>query len=138
MLFGHITNLIWEQKSLPAPLLKGLTYLQQTDFTKVESGRYELQGESIFAIVQEYQTEPKSQRQAETHQKYIDIQFIASGEEVIGYAPIDPDNKILEDRLTENDALFYRTVKAEQDLTLRVGNYAIFFPSDIHRPCCQV
>jgi beta-galactosidase beta subunit len=33
-----------------------------------------------------YQTAPKTEKKAETHAKYIDIQYIDNGTEVIGFA----------------------------------------------------
>ena len=60
-----------------------LQFLAETDFSKVELGRYELQGDDIFYMVQQYETDP-DKTISEAHKKYIDIQFMVDGEEIIG------------------------------------------------------
>lgn len=137
MIFGHIQNWEHDRLFLPAPLVKGLEYLKNTDFSKLSDGRYEIEGSLIFAIVQKYQTTPKSQNEAETHQKYIDIQYLYRGEEIIGYGVATLENEILQDSLAEKDAILYKSVRDEMELIFTEGMYAVFFPSDIHRPCCS-
>jgi len=137
MIFDKISNLKLYEKVLPAPLIKGLQYLKETDIVKLESGKYEIDGENIFAMVQDYSTFPKEERRPEAHRKYIDIQYLAQGSEIIGYAPVRPDYQIAEDLLEEKDLLFYSQIYDETDLVLDEGMFAIFFPDEIHRPCCQ-
>ncbi len=136
MIVGHIANLEKEKKAFAPLLQQGLEYLAKTDFTQMPAGRYEIQGDTLFALVQEYQPDLKANRKAETHVKYIDIQYIASGEEMIGYGLLTDENEVLEDKLAEKDAKFYKTVKNEMDLILTQGMYGVFFPDDVHRPCC--
>lgn len=137
MIFDKISNLKLYEKVLPAPLIKGLQYLKETDIVKLESGKYEIDGENIFAMVQDYSTFPKEERRPEAHRKYIDIQYLAQGSEIIGYAPVRPDYQIAEDLLEEKDLLFYSRIHGETDLVLDEGMFAIFFPDEVHRPCCQ-
>jgi biofilm protein TabA len=42
----------------------------------------------------------------------------------------------LENLLDQKDALFFKTIKDEIDLILTPGMYAVFFPTDVHRPGC--
>src|SRR5262245_49167940 len=51
-------------------------------------GKYELDGQNVFAIVQRYQTRPKEKCAWEAHRKYADVQFVLSGAERMGWAPI--------------------------------------------------
>ena len=46
-------------------------------------------------------------------------------------------NEVLEDRMAEQDLLFFKSVQNEMDLILTQGMYAILFPQDIHRPGCR-
>jgi biofilm protein TabA len=137
MIFGNLQNLSQDRKTLAKPLVIGLEYLKSTDFAKLPLGRYEIDGDRIFAMVQEYQTSTRESRKAETHCKYIDIQYVYEGVETIGCGLTDMKNEIQEDLSVEKDAIFYSTVQNERDLVLTAGRYAIFFPSDIHRPCCN-
>ncbi|MEG6586235.1 YhcH/YjgK/YiaL family protein [Dendrosporobacter sp. 1207_IL3150] len=136
MIIGNINNIDREIALLSPILQRGLRYLATTDFSKVESGRYELEGEDMFALVSRYKPQVKANCKAETHIKYIDIQFVASGEEIMGFAPWCADNEILEDCSDSRDAIFYKSVKNESDAVLAPGTYAILFPWDVHRPGC--
>lgn len=137
MIFGNIDYLQKDQAVYPAVLIKALRYLKETDFSQMAPGRYEIDGARMFALVQEYQSAPKAEKKPEAHAKYIDIQYIAAGIERIGYAPYDAEDEVLENLLESRDLIFYKTVRGEMDLLLRTGNYAIFFPDDVHRPGCM-
>jgi biofilm protein TabA len=137
MFFGNLQNLDQDRKALAGPLVKGLEYLKNTDLDQLPVGRYEIDGDRIFALVQEYQTSPREKRKAETHRKYIDIQYVQHGMEVVGYSLTDAENIISEDLSAEKDAIFYGSVPGEKDLILSAGRYGIFFPTDIHRPGCN-
>lgn len=137
MIFAKLDSLSKDKAYLAKALVKGLDYLQKTDFTKVAVGKYEIEGSSIFALVQEYQTAPKTEKKAEAHGKYIDIQYIDQGNEVISFASFSPESEVKENLLEQKDAIYYKTVKGEMDLILSKGMYAIFFPDEIHRPGCN-
>ena len=59
-------------------------YLKNTDLINVPSGKYELDGDLIFALVQEYDTKSEEEALMESHFKYIDIQYIIEGKELMG------------------------------------------------------
>jgi YhcH/YjgK/YiaL family protein len=136
MILGHIKNLALEKRFFPANLLTGFHFLQNTDFANCAEGKIEIDGEAIFATVSQYQPEPKNVRRPESHCQYIDIQYIISGEEIIGYTNFSEDFEIEEDLLAQKDLLFYKKISNEIDLRLSEGMYAVFFPWDVHRPCC--
>ena len=137
MIFGSIQNLEMDRRVLPAALVRGLEYLRDTDFYKLEPGRYEIDGTAIFALVQEYQTIPKGEKKPEAHRKYLDMQYVFQGSEIICYSLGNRMNEVLEDRLAEQDLLYFKSVQNEMDLILTQGMYAILFPQDIHRPGCR-
>ncbi len=136
MILGHITNINQEGVLYPAALHKGLMYLNNTDFSKVENGKNNIDGDNMIAIVSEYLPDIKENRQAETHQKYIDIQYLVSGEEFIGVACSADGVPEPEGYLAEKDATFYASVNNEIEIKLLAGMYVVFFPWDIHRPGC--
>ncbi|MDP9128381.1 MAG: YhcH/YjgK/YiaL family protein [Pseudomonadota bacterium] len=132
---GHIDAMV---KMLPAPFKTALRYLKETDFGKVENGTHEVQGTDIVAIVQDLTTKPVAAGWPEVHRKHIDVQFLIHGRERIGVAKDTGRNKVTEDRLEKDDVLFYQDIENESTLEMRPGSFAIFFPSDVHRPGCQV
>ena len=107
-----------------------LKFLAETDFTKMELGRYELQGDDIFYMVQRYETDP-DKTIAEAHNKYIDIQFMVNGEEIIGVAPICCEKTETEAR-PENDVWFYEC--KTEPLTLIKNSFMVLYPNDLHCP----
>lgn len=137
MILGHIKNFALEKDFFSPRLQKGFEFLQTADFTNLAEGKMDIDGENIFAIISQYQPEPKEARQPESHGKYIDIQYIISGEEIIGYADFSEQFTIAQDWLAEKDLLFYKEISNETDLTLTAGMYAVFFPWDVHRPSCR-
>jgi YhcH/YjgK/YiaL family protein len=108
-----------------------LEHLATTDFTNIEPGRYELDGNNLFVLVQKYDTLPKDQGKWECHRKYIDIQYIADGIEQIGFSNIS-NMKITTEYNPEKDVAF---LSGDGDVvTLTKGSYGIFFPDDAHQP----
>jgi biofilm protein TabA len=70
----------------------------------------------------------------EYHRKYIDIQFIASGEEVVGWAPAERMT-ITEPYNDEKDVCFGTVRRGEMtQVYLKAGQIAVFFPEDGHAP----
>ena len=107
-----------------------LKFLAETDFTKIDLGRYELQGDDIFYMVQSYDTDP-DKTISEAHKKYIDIQYMVEGEEIIGVADISSEKELAEAK-EENDVWFYNC-KTEL-LVLSAGKYMVLYPNDLHCP----
>lgn len=115
-----------------SPRIKAaLDYLATTDFSAMETGRYEVDGDNLFALVQKYNSVPKEQGKWECHWKYIDIQYIAEGTEQIGFRNIDK-MKVITEYNPEKDVAF---LSGEGDyVTVEKGFYGIFFPQDAHQP----
>jgi YhcH/YjgK/YiaL family protein len=111
---------------------KAFEYLRSTDFNNVEPDKYTIDGDNIYAIVQHYDTKPITSGKWEAHKKYIDIQYIVSGKEKMGYSH---KNKMIvtHEYNTEKDALY---LKGEGNfLIAEAGYFAVFFPTDVHMPC---
>lgn len=136
MILGHIKNFGQEKDLLPAALRTGLEYLAKTDFAKMPPGKYEIADTDIYVSLSEYTSDRKENKKLEAHVKYIDIQYIISGAENIGYGDLETNLTVKEDKLAEKDAIFYQAVPNETELKLTAGMYAIFFPWDVHRPSC--
>lgn len=114
---------------------KAFSYLQSTSFNETMPGKYEIDGDNIFAMVAEYQTKDQSEGKPESHKKYIDVQYVVKGCELIGYAPLG--NQEITDKYNEdNDIIFYKAecsfIKLDEEM------FAIFFPDDVHLPGIKV
>jgi len=113
---------------------QALRYLHEQDFGAVEPGRCDIDGDDCFALVQRYQTCPMQECIWESHRRYIDIQFVASGVECIGYAP----QSAMIVQTPYSTAKDQEVHTGEGDLlTVREGCFAIFLPGEVHMPFVQ-
>jgi len=106
-------------------------YIQNTDLKTIKPGKYEIDGENIFALISEYKTKSESMGMLEAHRKYLDVQYVIEGEELMGYAPLGTQ-EILEPYKAENDIIFFKGEKSF--IKVSSGMFAIFFPEDVHMP----
>lgn len=132
MFFGHISKV--NKKEYPVAIQTALDYLASTNFDSMEAGRYPIKGDLIYAQVLDLETKDKSDILPEVHRQYLDVQYLHSGKERIGVASDLGNNPIAKDYDTERDILFYTDMQNEVELIMRPGNFAVFFPEDIHRP----
>jgi YhcH/YjgK/YiaL family protein len=109
------------------------TFLAETDLGQLDTGRYPLAGDSLFMIVDEYRTQDVKERKYEAHRKYIDLQYLVSGKELIGIAKLD-DQEVLVPYNKEHDIAFFRVDEGDYRLA-DSSVFFIFFPDDIHQPC---
>ena len=131
MILDSITN-AGTYRFLGDSFVAGLEYLARFD-PITPAGRYSIDGEKLFAIVDRYDTCTSMEKQFESHQRYVDIQFVVSGRERILHAPID---SLVVDALYdgEKDITLYAEPRGSSSFLLGPGQFAIFFPSDGHKP----
>ncbi|MMI38890.1 DUF386 family protein [Salmonella enterica] len=99
------------------------------------AGRYELSFPESFLMISEGETHSSLNRKAELHKKYIDVQILLSGYEEIGYSN-KIDTRIQELEHLPDDIIFPECVANEQFVTLNPGDFALFYPNQVHRPLC--
>jgi YhcH/YjgK/YiaL family protein len=108
-------------------------FLKQLPANK-DSGRYSIDGDDCFALVQSYITKPLSEGKFEAHRKYIDIQFIQAGRETILWTPLATLTNTTEAYVAEKDIAFFATPPHVVPIQLCAGDFTIFFPEDGHAP----
>lgn len=114
---------------------KAFRFLAENKLEELPDGKYELDGAEVYVLVQSYVTKPESEAPWEAHRKYIDIQYIASGRERIGWAPVDQLQTSIP-YAEEKDIVFFGETKEWAALPLTAGYFAVLFPQDAHKPCC--
>lgn len=137
MIFGNVHSFETIPGWFPAPLARAVALLKNTDFEALPTGRHEFDGEDIFFQVIDLTTKPIAELKPEVHRTYIDVQFLVRGRENIGFAIDTGKNTVSQDLLAERDLLFYEGVENESMVAMTPGCFAVFFPSDVHRPACQ-
>lgn len=108
-------------------------YINETDFSQIALGKYEIDKDEVFALVQEYDTKDKSEGKLEGHRRYIDVQYIVSGIELMGVTSLA--NQKLISRNDEDDYAFFEGDSSF--VKVDAGMFAIFFPDDLHMPCIK-
>lgn len=122
------------QVSMTTSLRKGIDFLLRPDIHLLTDGRVDIDGDRVFALVQRYETVMTDAPRFEYHRKYIDIQYIVSGEEVIGWAPAERVT-ITEAYDEEKDICFGTVLDGEMTLVyLKAGELAVLYPEDGHAP----
>ena len=99
-----------DYSNYPKAVQRAIEYLKSNDFTKMQTGVYEIEGKLLYAQVFDAMTEPVSDRKPEVHEKYLDVQFLVTGREKLGFTP-DTGNYEVDERFDERDLIFYKKVE---------------------------
>ena len=81
------TDNLKQYTHLGSKFQKAFTFITDPELMLLDNGKYEIDGDNVYALVSEYKTKNEIDGKFEAHKKYIDIQFVAKGTELIGYAP---------------------------------------------------
>ena len=134
MIYDSMENL-QRYMGLHPRLDEALLYLQKEEWRKLPDGRNELDGRFLFANVDRYIS--KSEKPLETHSRYVDIQCLAEGEEIIGVAA-SKDIVPLEAYNTQSDIAFWGSNCPYTELAMCPGRFLILFPEESHAPGLQL
>lgn len=121
-------------RQLPAShgLHKALEFLRRPGAAALSDGRYEIDGDAVYALVQRYATAEAGEPKFEAHRKFIDVQYVAAGEEVLGWAPL-AEMVLSEPYDPAKDVCFGRAC-LWTPLRLGEGMFAVLWPEDAHAP----
>ncbi|MDR2232792.1 MAG: YhcH/YjgK/YiaL family protein [Tannerella sp.] len=114
---------------------RAFAFLMQTNFKTLPLGRIEL-GEKMYANVDEYFTKPREGALAEAHRKYIDIQYIVEGNEIIDITSLH--NMTVTQPYNAEKDIEFGTINEYTELQASTGRFYIIYPTDAHRPNLQV
>jgi len=122
-------------RELGPRLARGLVWLASFS-PALPDGRHDIDGDNVYALVQTYDTVPPTEKRFESHEEYIDIQYVHEGHEVIFHAPIgELTAETTYDRI--RDFTLYADPAASTALALAPGRFAVFYPHDGHKPGCS-
>jgi len=115
-------------------LRKAFAFLRGRDLLQLPDGRTDIDGDRVFSLVQRYETVVTDAPKFEYHRKYIDVQFIASGEEVIGWAPAG--RMSVTEAYDASRDICFGTVDPGKwtPVLLQAGQLAVLWPEDAHAP----
>jgi len=114
-------------------LAKALEHLVRANVADLAMGEHELEGRRLYMIAAEDPGRTREGARLEAHRRYIDIQIVVSGTEVIGWRRLEECEGVGEAYDAEKDIGFF-TDEPTAWLELSPGTFAIFFPDDAHAP----
>lgn len=108
-------------------------FLRGTDLLALAPGRYEVQGEQIFVIIENRPGRTRAEAKLECHRRCIDIQLVLEGVDEMGWMLraqcVDPAT----DYDAVRDIRFFNDAPAGW-IAVPAGAFCIFFPEDAHAP----
>jgi YhcH/YjgK/YiaL family protein len=124
-----------KQTILSDEMLKAFQFIQQASGTDLPDGRVEIDGVKIYGLVQSYNSKLENDHpKFEAHRRYLDVQFIVSGQEQIGWAAVGSMQNPTD--YNEIKDVFHGSVGLDKItfVKLRAGQLAVLYPTDGHAP----
>lgn len=111
--------------------LEAVNYIQQFKGDKLTLGRHDI-NEHFFYYVHEYETTDKTDTPIESHKRFVDIQMLVEGKEIMQVADIER-MQILEEYNEVNDRALYHPIDKTSFVVFRVGSVLVLHPKYAHR-----
>jgi len=135
MILDQLKN--WRRYAALKELRPAFEFIERHANEALPEGRFEIDGARLFALPQSYPPRPVEGRLFEAHRRYADVQYIAAGVEMVGYAPTDT-LKVETPYDPEKDVAFYAQPARYTPVAVPAGSFAVFYPEDAHMPCCRL
>jgi|GEM_PF-29369 len=107
-------------------------FLRRNDLSALAPGRYAIDGDRVFANVDDTVGRGRAAARLEAHRRYIDVQFVVSGTDVIGWAPLG--RCTIDTPYDEARDILFSSDPPVTWLTVPAGTFVVFFPEDAHAP----
>lgn len=120
---------------------RAFEYLHRLLASGAPDGKHILAGteipEEIYVNLCTVDAEPHETAVAESHEKYMDVQVVLSGDELMFTPAVTPN---VTEENAEKDFVFYAPVPLAccTRLFVPAGHFVIFFTGELHAPCHAV
>lgn len=123
----------WEKidPSLAERCLNAANYLSQLNEEALSIGRH-IVNDGFYYNVIEYQTSGEKDKPFESHRKYVDIQLLLDGEEIMQTTDISR-LEVADEYDDEKDFVLYKAIDYVASTILRPDSIMILYPRDAHR-----
>lgn len=130
MIFDHIDN-IGNYIGISKNLDDAIFLIQNHKLETAELGKVVIREDQLFYLVQAYETKPFDRVNLEAHLKYIDLQLMVEGNEMMAYG----NTNALQLQTPYNESIDAQFFSGEvQKIHVKKDCFAIFFPNDAHQP----
>ncbi|EXI62004.1 hypothetical protein MHD_01005 [Mannheimia granulomatis] len=120
-------------KSLPPVFARLCAKLKALSLSALELGWQDLE-DGIRMNVMSFETSPAEGKKAEMHRKFVDIQLLIEGEEMIEYGLSQPDLTKYDEYREEDDYQLTEAIDDKNEVILKPNMFAIFLPYEPHKP----
>ncbi|MGB9642438.1 MAG: YhcH/YjgK/YiaL family protein [Candidatus Ratteibacteria bacterium] len=117
-------------KNLGKRFAQAFEFLELSDCKTLPAGKYEISGNRVFALVQDYYTLSEDKLTWEAHRKYVDLQYIVKGIEIMGYSNVENMEPVSE-YIEQDDYILFKGKGIYFPVAEKC--FTIFFPHDCHR-----
>ncbi len=108
-------------------------FLSRPNLRELPVGRYEIDGDRVYALVQRQPGRKPDAGKLEAHRNYIDVQVVLGGVDTMGWRPTAACQEIATPYNPEKDVMLF-TDRPTAWVAVGPGEFAIFFPADAHLP----
>ncbi|GHT15423.1 beta-D-galactosidase [Bacteroidia bacterium] len=112
---------------------KAFEFLTSQPLHSLAVGTHEIDGDRIYANVQQREAIAQEAAKLEAHRRYIDIQVCITGTESHGWRCLADCSQVTEPYDDSKDIIFYAETPTSY-ATATSGQFVIFFPQDAHAP----
>ena len=133
MIIDHFKNAAMYYGVNPR-LEKAFTWMLTEDLINKPVGTYEIDGQDIVALVQEYTTNNLEDAEWECHEYHLDLQCMITGEEKIGLAPLEGSSPLKEYNEEFDYTILNRLDDVASFITFSGQTFTILTPDDAHIP----
>jgi YhcH/YjgK/YiaL family protein len=112
---------------------KAFDFLMAPGGASLPDGRYEIEGDRLFALVSRKQGLSRVSAILEAHRRYIDIHYVFSGTDSIGWRPLLACRHVSREYDPSADVVLFQDEPVSWAAVLP-GCFAVFFPEDAHAP----
>lgn len=133
MIFDHLNNAA-RYEVLHPDFRLAFDFLQRSDLAQLSVGKHTLRGNEVFALVSDaVGFGGKEQARLESHQRYLDIQVVVAGTDVMGWRNQAACHEVTEPYAPERDVVFYGD-RPLVWLAVPAQHFVVFYPEDAHAP----
>lgn len=130
MIFDDLKNITF-YKGIHPNLDQAIDFLYEHRKDSFELGRYDIDGDKVFLVVQENTLNKAKNDRFEHHKRYADLHLLVEGHEFSSYG-----SRVTGEAIAFDEVSDIGFVHCQESYPLHLGyhNFAIFFPGEPHQP----
>ncbi len=111
---------------------KAVTYLSNLTISEKDAGKKIIVDDKFFYTIQSYNTKPEGECILESHKRYVDIQLMIHGKEIIDI--VDISRLVPKEKYNyEKDVIYWHIPDIMARTSLIAGDCIVLYPENAHR-----